>query len=139
MIARRASSDRVTPQLEAVYRAVEGQRDHPTARQVFERVRRGMPRISLGTVYRNLDKLARVGRLRVLRLESGASLYDAVVDLHDHFICDDCGIVIDVAVPDGAAAAADERLAGHQVRRRTTTLFGTCRDCSPRAAGGMIG
>lgn len=124
---------RVTPQLEAVFRAIDGPRDHPTAQRVFERVRREIPSVSLSTVYRNLEKLTRDGRLRVLRLESGVALYDAVEVIHDHFLCDVCGLVVDVD-PEGMDATADDRLPGHSIRRRTTTLYGICRDCSGERA-----
>ncbi len=122
---------RATPQLEAVYHAVESARDHPTAQLVFERVQRVLPRVSLSTVYRNLDKLSRDGRLRVLRVDSGVSLYDAVTRAHDHFFCEECGIVIDIdAVVE--PVEEDDRLPGHRVRRKSTTLYGTCHECSER-------
>lgn len=125
--------NRTTPQLEAVYRAVEMARDHPSAREVFERVRQQMPRVSLGTVYRNLEKLSRQGRVRIVRLDSGAGLYDAVEHIHDHFICDECGTVVDIDTT-AAADLDDVRLAGYRVRRKTTTLYGSCRDCSGSAS-----
>jgi Fur family peroxide stress response transcriptional regulator len=124
---------RVTPHLEAVFRAIDGPRDHPTAQRVFERVRQEIPSISLSTVYRNLEKLTRDGRLRMLRLESGVALYDAVEAVHDHFLCDVCGVVLDVD-PESVGAAPDARLPGHSIRCRSTTLYGTCLDCSGEPA-----
>ena len=86
---------RVTRQLGAVYDVLAASQDHPTADQVFQRVRRLLPRVSLGTVYRNLDKLRDEGRLRVVRLEGGQAHYDAMTDVHDHFVCESCGAVVD--------------------------------------------
>jgi Fe2+ or Zn2+ uptake regulation protein len=60
---------RTTRQLAAVYDALAASHDHPTADEIFRRVRDALPRVSLGTVYRNLDKLREQGRLRVVRLE----------------------------------------------------------------------
>ncbi len=119
---------RVTPQLEAVYAAVESGRDHTNARQVWERVRRNLPGISLSTVYRNLEKLSRLGRLWVLRLDSGVGLSDAGGRAHDHFVCEQCSIVIDVESK-SVRAEVDIRLRGHRVLRQTTMMYGICGDC----------
>lgn len=121
---------RATPQLGAVYEVLAGSHDHPTAQQVFKRVRRRLPRVSLGTVYRNLDKLRDEGRLRVVRLGGGQAHYDAMTGAHDHFVCEACGAVVDL--PDCAPAVDLQPLhaAGYTVRWHTTALYGVCRTCA---------
>jgi Fe2+ or Zn2+ uptake regulation protein len=121
---------RATAQRAAVLHAVEAVRDHPTAQQVFERVRRELPQVSLGTVYRNLDKLAREGRLRVLRLDSGAGHYDSGAQPHDHFVCDACGVVIDVEGSDAARGDASPAGGPRRIRRQSTVYFGSCERCA---------
>jgi Fe2+ or Zn2+ uptake regulation protein len=69
---------RATRQLAVIYDALIATPDHPTAEQLFQRVRGVLPRVSLGTVYRNLDKLREQGRLRIVRLEGGQAHYDVV-------------------------------------------------------------
>ncbi len=128
---------RATPQLEAVYTAVESGRDHPNAQQVWERVRRHLPAVSLSTVYRNLDKLARLGRLRVLRLDSGVGLYDAVGRTHDHFVCEQCSLVIDVELQ-SVPVESENRLRGHRVLRQSTLMYGVCGDCGADSGAGAI-
>lgn len=59
---------RFSRQREQIYRAVYGRRDHPTAEMVYQQLKPDMPRLSLGTVYRNLHQMAQEGRLR----ESGS-------------------------------------------------------------------
>ena len=137
---------RATRQLAAVYDAVASSHDHPTADQLFQRVRRQLPRVSLGTVYRNLDKLREQGRLRVVRLEGGQAHYDAMTDAHDHFVCERCGAVVDLP---GRAPARDVgalRAAGYEVHWHTTALYGVCTRCrgagrgrEARRAGGARG
>jgi len=122
-------SHRATAQLDAVLRAVDGVRDHPTAQQVFDRVRRELPQVSLGTVYRNLDKLTRDGRIRVLRLDSGAGHYDTVERPHDHFVCEYCGIVIDIEVA-SSSQGRDVGVDRHRVLRQTTQYYGLCAGCA---------
>jgi Fur family transcriptional regulator, peroxide stress response regulator len=130
---------RLTRQLAAVYDALAASHDHPTADQLFHRVRRLQPRVSLGTVYRNLDKLREQGRLRVVRLEGGQAHYDAMVDAHDHFVCERCGAVVDLP---GRAPARDVgalRAAGYEVHWHTTALYGLCTQCQSGGRGRHAG
>ena len=123
---------RATRQLAAIYDVLAAATDHPTAEQVFQRVRRRLPRVSLGTVYRNLDKLREQGQLRVVRLRGGQARYDAIVDGHDHFVCERCAAVLDL--PRAAAPEVEGlREAGCVVRWHTTSIYGLCAGCA--AAG----
>ena len=124
---------RATRQLAAVYDVLAASHDHPTADQVFQRVRTALPRVSLGTVYRNLDKLREEGRLRVVRLGDGQAHYDAMIDEHDHFVCERCSTVLDLpraASPD-VLGALDAQ--GCSVRWHTTSLYGLCAACRARS------
>jgi len=123
---------RVTRQLGAVYDVLAASHDHPTADQVFQRVRRLLPRVSLGTVYRNLDKLRDEGRLRVVRLEGGQAHYDAMTDVHDHFVCESCGAVMDLPERSPAVDVRPLHAAGHRVHWQTTALYGVCNRCAPK-------
>ena len=59
---------RNTKQLEAIWQIIKNDKSHPTADQIYHRVRRELPNISLGTVYRNLQKLVANKKLQVLVL-----------------------------------------------------------------------
>lgn len=126
---------RATRQLAAVYDVLAAASDHPTAEQVFQRVRRLLPRVSLGTVYRNLDKLRAQGRLRVVRLRGGQARYDAMVDGHDHFVCERCATVLDLPRAAASPEVSGLRAAGCVVRWQTTSIYGLCVGC---AAGGVL-
>lgn len=121
---------RSTRQLAAVYDALAASTDHPTADQLFRRVRQVLPRVSLGTVYRNLDKLRAQGRVRVVRLEGGQAHYDALLEAHDHFICEGCGAVADLLPSAGVLDLERVRAAGYDVRWYTTALYGRCGRCT---------
>ena len=71
--------------------------DHPTADEVYAAVRRKVPRVSLGTVYRNLDFLARAGLVKRLELGAGQSRFDADQTPHYHVRCEKCGALDDVS------------------------------------------
>lgn len=122
---------RATRQLAAVYDVLAASHDHPTADQIFRRVRRLLPRVSLGTVYRNLDKLREQGRLRVVRLEGGLAHYDAMVHAHDHFVCERCAAVVDLPGDPRPLDVGPLRAAGYDVHWQTTALYGVCRACAP--------
>jgi Fe2+ or Zn2+ uptake regulation protein len=126
---------RATRQLAAVYDVLVASRDHPTAEQVFRRVRDALPRVSLGTVYRNLDKLREQGRLRVIRLASGEAHYDAIVAAHDHFVCERCHTVLDLDAATPPSAVGQLRADGCVVHWHTTALYGLCSTCAGAAGG----
>jgi Fe2+ or Zn2+ uptake regulation protein len=126
-------TERSTRQLTAVFEAVKAQRNHPTAHQVYTRVRSEFPHVSRGTVYRNLGKLHRQGRIRVVRLADLPTRYDAVVEEHDHFICEACGDVTDLCQsPNGAAAELGR--SGYIVHSQSVTYNGLCPICAERSA-----
>lgn len=120
---------RRTRQLEAVEVVLREARDHPTAAQIHERVTHRLPRLSLGTVYRNLEKLVRSGRAMTVRLD-GVTRYDGTVARHDHFLCRNCGGITDLIADLGPAV--DTRVlagAGYAVAEHRLALYGTCPSC----------
>jgi len=124
-----AVSRRSTHQRSLIYEAVASTESHPTAEWVFERVRKSMPRISLGTVYRNLQLLVAEGRLRTWT-RGRTVRFDAELASHDHFACERCGLLVNLDRT-SESFAAERRLAarGHEVRDRILEFIGLCRDC----------
>lgn len=127
---------RRTRQREAVLRAARASGDHPTADAIFEAVRRELPRVSLGTVYRNLQRLVEEGELGLTPVRDRVTHFDPNLDPHDHFVCGACGEIFDVRRDSGAAIdlGALER-AGFRVDAHELAVFGAC----PRCAGGEAG
>ena len=80
-----------------IWQAIKGETSHPTADQIYEKVRSMIPNISLGTVYRNLQKLVAEEKLQVLTL-GRVQHFDPLMDRHQHFICERCGLVHDFFV-----------------------------------------
>ncbi len=111
---------------------VRSSRNHPTAENVYDQVRRRLPRISLGTVYRNLQLLVSEGEIRVWS-GGGAARFDGDLSDHDHFVCQACGLLLDLERPE-AALPTEKRLRahGHEVSGRVLDYFGLCRDCRRR-------
>lgn len=100
-----------TPQRLEVARFVLKARNHPSAEQVFEHVRRRCPTVSRATVYNTLNLLAENGLLVARILKEGAVVFDPCVEKHHHFVDDDTGEVIDI--PWGALKIIGTRSLGH--------------------------
>jgi Fe2+ or Zn2+ uptake regulation protein len=121
---------RHTQQLKVVWEAVKNETSHPTADQVYAKVRRAMPNISLGTVYRNLQKLVGEKKLKVLTL-GRTQRFDPMVDRHDHFICEKCNRVYDIVVKSGEKAMpASLARQGFKATSHQLSLYGTCKNCA---------
>jgi len=103
---------------------------HPTAEWIHERVREQMPRVSLGTVYRNLHILTAQGKIRELDFGEGIHRYDGTVAQHYHFVCERCGTVRDLPVPpqndihDRVRGVVPGEITSHRL-----DFFGVCSDC----------
>lgn len=121
---------RNTKQLEVIWEAIKDDTSHPTADQVYARVRERFPNVSLGTVYRNLQKLVADEKLQVLML-GRSQHFDPLVTRHQHFICEKCGRVFDVLVDTGdEIKPAKLPHAGFKVTSHQLAFYGTCKQCS---------
>jgi Fe2+ or Zn2+ uptake regulation protein len=134
----RRDDARLTPQRRAVLGVLRASADHPTAAEVFERVRALSPGIGAATVYRSLGHLVTAGYATELSFERRAARYDANTTRHDHLVCDRCGRAVDIDVPferiDPAADAEVNALAarvGFTVTAYDLRLRGHCADCVP--------
>ena len=90
---------RNTPQRELIYRALLERRDHPTADEVYSRVRPAMPSISLATVYNCLETLVQCDLVRQVNFERGPTRYCPNLHPHAHFHDEGTGATHDIDVP----------------------------------------
>lgn len=92
---------RSTPQREVVFKVMLEKRDHPTADEVFARVKSAMPTISLATVYNCLDTLVSCGLIRQVNFERGPTRYCPNLHPHAHFHDVQTGSTHDIDLPPG--------------------------------------
>ena len=129
---RRDTQKRATRQLEAVFQALQGDPSHPFADEIYRRVRKKLPRISLATVYRNLQRLAEEGKIRTVLLGERVARYDPETSDHDHFICESCGRVQDLFLErDRQVDLTPLTNEGYIVTTHNLTVYGICRVCAP--------
>ena len=84
MAARRFSRQR-----EQIYQAVCAAKTHPSAQMVYDDLKKDLPKLSLGTVYRNLHQMAEEGTL--VELDGPVARFDAITVPHTHIRCERCG------------------------------------------------
>jgi len=106
---------------------------HLTAEEVYQRARKALPSISLGTVYRNLNFLCGQGLAREVRSgEAGCARFEAARESHAHFHCRGCQEVRDIPFPEGLRETRWEDVGPiAAVSRLDLHVLGECADCSP--------
>lgn len=103
---------------------------HPTARELYDRVRRRLPSISLGTVYRNLERLCGCGEACRLVPEGGEARFDADTRPHDHVRCVRCGCVADLPGPPTQLAPGElDETADFEIIGYRLDYLGVCPAC----------
>jgi Fur family peroxide stress response transcriptional regulator len=122
----------MTPQRAVLLRLLSQTRTHPTADELFRKVRRQLPSVSHATVYRNLQELVRARLIATLERAGGPVQYDANPDDHHHFICTRCGRVTDIYLKDVGYAIDGERTgtAPARIDRAELQLHGLCAACA---------
>lgn len=117
-------------QRDSIMEFLQGRKDHPTADTVYMNVRKSFPNISLGTVYRNLTLLADIGEIARIRVGDGVDHFDADTSPHYHFICKDCGSVIDFydINMESLTETANRNFHG-QIDGHVTYFYGKCKNC----------
>jgi Fur family ferric uptake transcriptional regulator len=105
---------------------------HPTADEVYQMVRRRLPRISLGTVYRNLEVLSQHGLIQKLELGGTLRRFDGNVDSHYHIRCIHCGRVDDLPVvqPLDEIRGRVQSQSDYRILSCCLVFEGVCPDCS---------
>jgi Fe2+ or Zn2+ uptake regulation protein len=128
-MAKARRHPRNTKQLQIIWDTVKDDKSHPTADQIYDRVRKKMPSISLGTVYRNLQKLVSDEKLQVL-MRGRSQHFDPLVERHQHFICERCDRVYDVLI-DHQREITPVKLPheGFRVTSHQLAFYGTCKHC----------
>jgi Fur family peroxide stress response transcriptional regulator len=115
---------------DAVLEKLRSTKSHPSALWIYEELRKEIPDISLGTVYRNLSVFKDEGLIISVGVVNGQERFDAATFEHTHFICLDCGDVIDVdADIEPSLRESVEQTYNLEVLMQQLTLYGKCGKC----------
>ena len=127
----RADKLRMTRQRRVILEELRKHNNHPTADALYERVRKRLPRISLGTVYRNLEILSALGEVQTLEMSGSQKRYDGNPCKHYHIRCMHCGRVDDAPIApmnqieDELYGSTVYTIIGHRLE-----FIGLCPECS---------
>jgi Fur family peroxide stress response transcriptional regulator len=120
---------RETKQRRVVYDTIKNTYSHPTADWVFEQVRHSLPKVSLGTVYRNLGVLKEEGLVQEIYGNDRRAHYDADISPHAHFSCESCDQIIDVRNVKTIDWKTLKDLVGCEVDDQKVIFAGRCAGC----------
>ncbi len=124
---------RLTTQRQIILEELGKVTSHPTANEVYDMVRKRLPRIGLGTVYRNLELMAESGIILKLEVGGTQKRFDATIDPHYHIRCNNCGKVDDIdmevqpLINQVAEKASNYKILGHHIE-----FHGICQDCQEK-------
>lgn len=133
--SQRGKSQNDKPQRDTVQRRVileelRRSAQHPTAGELYRAVRDRLPRISLGTVYRNLEVLVAAKQIRKLEGSGKEARFDPIIEEHYHVRCLECGRIDDLTNPPAMPLASDsQQQDGWKIVDHRVEFVGTCPDC----------
>ncbi len=128
----RAHGLQVTYQRLAIYQTLYFSLEHPSAEVVYQQVRKRFPMISLGTVYKTLERFYDVGLIDKVSPVTEVARYDARTGSHHHMVCLQCQTIMDADSPVDEPMMAVPALEGFHVLRRQVVLQGYCSKCKSR-------
>lgn len=116
-------------QRDKILEVLRNTKSHPTASYVYEMVRKEIPNISLGTVYRNLAKLSDTGQILKLDLGTGAEHFDGDRSSHYHIVCTKCHEITDVYEHEETLNDFAKKYFGGRITGHSLIFFGECEKC----------
>jgi Fur family peroxide stress response transcriptional regulator len=124
----------VTYQRLAIYQALYNTMEHPSAEVIYQQVRKRFPMISLGTVYKTLERFFDAGLVHKVSPVSEVARYDAKTSHHHHLICVSCNSIQDIEDPVLDREISLPEGSGFKLLRHQVVLHGYCPSCQAAAA-----
>jgi Fur family peroxide stress response transcriptional regulator len=132
---------RLTPQRLAIAEVVINSADHPTVRDIYDRVKAFFPYVTLATVYSTLTTLGEAGIVRELAFQR-QSRYDANLSPHANLVCIGCGTIVDADVGQETVVELESVVAQEsdfKVASQRVDFYGWCSGCTPTQGNGVQG
>lgn len=127
MITKKGT-ERITSQKEVILNYLKSATSHPSAEEIYLVVKKKLPRISLGTVYRNLKNLKRKGEIQEIPYE--VSHYDGNLSPHAHFICQKCRKIFDVFEKCNILKSKKTKVG--KIKNYQIYFYGSCNNCQKK-------
>ncbi|MFP4014878.1 MAG: transcriptional repressor [Chitinispirillaceae bacterium] len=121
---------RKSRQRERILEVLQETDSHPTADWIYRKLKDEIPELSLGTVYRNLKVLMSQGLILKLPFGSTYDRYDGQTTPHSHLICERCGYVEDIELPEYSEMKEKiEKMSSFTVTHHRVDFLGLCKTC----------
>ena len=117
-------------QRDLILKHVEESCDHPTADMVYERVRNELPNISLGTVYRNLNLLSEMGKIKKIIMPGSSDRFDKTLKSHSHIYCNKVDDVMIAKINEIDDFVSNQT--GYEIISHDIVFIGICNSCKNR-------
>lgn len=124
-------TERLTNQKQFILNYLNSTKIHPTAEEVYLNVKKQLPRISRGTIYRNLESFTKTGK--ILEISGTTKRFDGDISDHQHFVCNSCGKVYDIfcKIPEMKNFKNHTHKIG-KVKSYQVIFHGTCKKCNKK-------
>ena len=127
----RSHGMKITPQRLMIFKVLENNTSHPSAENVYKKVKRIYPNVSFTTIYKTLETLRELGEVREFTIDDDRKHYDPNTSIHHHVICSTCKRILDVFedftphVKLPASVKKDYTVSGFQI-----FFHGICKECN---------
>jgi Fe2+ or Zn2+ uptake regulation protein len=123
----------MTHQRELILEELGNCHNHPTADALYERIKKKLPRISLATVYRNLEILSEAGMISKVEISGRQKRFDKEIEQHDHIFCVQCRRVDDIKFDQNRLVSLNEEQSqGYAISGCRVEFFGICPKCQAK-------
>jgi len=129
----KANDLKVTPQRLEILKYLATHRDHPTVDEIYSALKKSNPSLSKTTVYNTLQHLGEHGLVHTLTISGSESRFDSVINPHHHFLCKQCGEIIDIEVECQVARMVEA--GGHRIDEVHGYFKGVCKNCLGKKGG----
>jgi Fur family peroxide stress response transcriptional regulator len=120
----------VTHQRQVLYEVMKTMHGHPSPEEVYARVKKKVPAISLATVYKNIHLFVESGVFREVSMHHGSLRVEMNDDAHHHMVCSKCKMITDIGEKElGLVSKRDKLPGGFLVERYAVDVIGICAKC----------
>lgn len=129
MALSKLKKERMTAQKSFIFGYLKSVKTHPSAEAVYKEVKKKIPNISQGTVYRVLNNFKEKGQIQAIETKDNAR-FDADISDHAHFICEECGSVYDVADEcSKCGILKNKKVKVGKIKHFKINFYGKCKNC----------
>lgn len=120
---------KLTPQRLAILSYLDGNKDHPSAEDIYNVISKVFPTMSFATVYNTLDSLKKRGGITELTIDPDKKRFDPNTEPHHHLICVRCRRIVDVHIGFDLSLPALHNTEGFDITGNHIEFYGVCREC----------